>query len=38
MFEVGDEVYSKRFGEGVVTDVDDNDLYIYPIHVHRSSP
>lgn len=33
MFEVGDEVYSKRFGEGVVTDVDDNDLYIYPIHV-----
>lgn len=33
MFEVGDEVYSKRFGEGIVTDVDDNDLYIYPIHV-----
>lgn len=33
MFEVGDEVYSKKFGEGVVTDVDDNDLYIYPIHV-----
>lgn len=33
MFHVGDEVYSKRFGEGFVTDVDDNDLYIYPIHV-----
>lgn len=33
MFEVGDEVYSKRFGEGFVTDVDDNALYIYPIHV-----
>lgn len=33
MFDVGDEVYSKRFGEGVVTDVDDNDLYLYPIHV-----
>lgn len=33
MFEVGDEVYSKKFGEGFVTDVDDNDLYIYPIHV-----
>lgn len=33
MFEVGDEVYSKKFGEGIVTDVDDNDLYIYPIHV-----
>lgn len=33
MFDVGDEVYSKRFGEGFVTDVDDNDLYIYPIHV-----
>lgn len=33
MFDVGDEVYSKRFGEGIVTDVDDNDLYIYPIHV-----
>lgn len=33
MLEVGDEVYSKKFGEGVVTDVDDNDLYIYPIHV-----
>lgn len=33
MFEVGDEVYSKKFGKGFVTDVDDNDLYIYPIHV-----
>lgn len=33
MFDVGDEVYSKRFGEGFVTDVDDNDLHIYPIHV-----
>ena len=33
MFHVGDEVYSKRFGEGIVTDVDNNDLYIYPIHV-----
>lgn len=33
MFDVGDEVYSKRFGEGFVTDVDDNDMYIYPIHV-----
>ena len=33
MFEVGDEVYSGRFGEGIVTDVDNNDLYIYPIHV-----
>lgn len=33
MFSVGDEVYSKRFGEGVVICVDDNDLYIYPIHV-----
>ena len=33
MFHVGDDVYSKRFGEGFVTDVDDNDLYIYPIHV-----
>lgn len=29
MFEVGDEVYSKKCDEGVVTDVDDNDLYIY---------
>ena len=33
MFHVGDEVYSKRFGVGCVTDVDDNNLYIYPIHV-----
>lgn len=33
MFDVGDEVYSKKFGEGVVICVDDNDLYIYPIHV-----
>jgi hypothetical protein len=33
MFHVGDEVYSGRFGEGIVTDVDNNDLYIYPIHV-----
>lgn len=33
MFDVGDEVYSGRFGEGIVTDVDNNDLYIYPIHV-----
>lgn len=33
MFNVGDEVYSGRFGEGIVTDVDNNDLYIYPIHV-----
>lgn len=33
MFDVGDEVYSKRFGEGVVMCVDDNALYIYPIHV-----
>lgn len=33
MFKVGDSVFSKRFGEGFVTDVDDNDLYIYPIHV-----
>lgn len=33
MFDVGDEVYSKMFGEGFVTDVDDNDLYLYPIHV-----
>ena len=33
MFNVGDEVYSRRFGEGIVTDVDNNDLYIYPIHV-----
>lgn len=32
-FNVGDEVYSGRFGEGFVTDVDDNALYIYPIHV-----
>lgn len=23
MFEVGDEVYSKRFGEGVVEHIDD---------------
>lgn len=33
MFDVGDEVYSKKFGEGVVICVDDNDLYLYPIHV-----
>lgn len=33
MFEVGDAVISGRFGEGIVTDVDNNDLYIYPIHV-----
>lgn len=26
MFEVGDEVYSKRFGEGVVTDVIDHNI------------
>lgn len=33
MFDVGDEVYSKNFGEGVVICVDDNDLSLYPIHV-----
>lgn len=33
MFDVGDEVYSKKFGEGVVICVDDNDMYLYPIQV-----
>lgn len=33
MFHVGDDVYSKRFGTGFVTDVDDDALDIYPIHV-----
>lgn len=37
MFHVGDDVYSKRFGIGFVTDVDNNDLYIYPIHVQWKS-
>lgn len=33
MFKVGDSVFSKKFGEGVVMCVDGNDLYPYPIHV-----
>lgn len=33
MFKVGDSVFSKRFGKGIVTSIDDNDLHLYPIHV-----
>ena len=32
-FHVGDSVYSPHWGEGVVTGIDDNPLFIYPVHV-----
>lgn len=32
-FHVGDSVYSPHWGEGVVTVIDDNPLFTYPIHV-----
>lgn len=34
MFDVGDEVYSKKFGEGVVTCIADPLQYEYPVEVH----
>lgn len=33
-FKVGDSVYSPHLGEGIVTGIDNNPLYLYPIHVH----
>lgn len=33
-FKVWDSVYSPHLGEGIVTGIDDNPLYLYPIHVH----
>lgn len=32
-FHVGDSVYSPHWGEGVVTGIDDNPLFMYPVHV-----
>ena len=32
-FHVGDSVYSSHWGEGVVTGIDDNPLFMYPVHV-----
>lgn len=32
-FKVGDEVYSPHFGKGIVTGIDTNKLFMYPIHV-----
>lgn len=32
-FKVGDTVFSEFFGEGIVTGIDTNELFIYPIHV-----
>lgn len=32
-FKVGDRVYSPHFGEGIVTGIETNKLFIYPIHV-----
>lgn len=32
-FKVGEEVYSPHFGKGIVTGIDTNSLFIYPIHV-----
>ena len=32
-FKVGDRVYSPHFGEGIITGIDTNNFFIYPIHV-----
>lgn len=32
-FHVGDSVYSPHWGEGVVTGIDYNPLFMYPVHV-----